>query len=341
MPAAERYSRADAKAWARENYRGVCDVIIPSFTSDLRGLNEAGIRHDVRRNIELGFWGALLVSEVGTTLDEMRRFMEIAVDEAAGRHYFLLHGTFDTVEDTIALTKDAAAIGVDGLLLGHPNSFYPASGGELYEYTRHVCESVDLGVVLFAAHHWNFDRLDISGYPLSVLLDAARLENVVAVKYEVGRPGATGTYEAFKALADADVLVSDPFEPNAPIWTDVFEMPWMGTSNYEYYGDSMPRMLNALNSGRREEALEIYWKVQPARATRGAEQATFAGANFIHRYLWKFQAWLNGYNGGPLRQPAMKLSDGQMRRVADGLRRAGIVDCQEDFAEYFRSRNPS
>ena len=32
----------------------------------------------------LGFWGALLVSEAGTTLDEMRRFMEIAIDEAGG-----------------------------------------------------------------------------------------------------------------------------------------------------------------------------------------------------------------------------------------------------------------
>lgn len=341
MPAAQSYDRADAKAWARENFNGVCNVIIPSFTSDLRGLNEAGIRHDVRRNIELGFWGALLVSEVGTTLDEMRQFMEIAVDEAKGRHYFLLHGTFDTTDQIISMTKDAKAIGVDALLLGHPNSFYPATAADLAAYTRHVVESVDLGVVLFAAHHWNFERLDVAGYPLDVLRDAAGLENVVAVKYEVGRPGATGTYEAFKTLSSTGVLVSDPFEPNAPIWTEVFDMPWMGTSNYEYYGDAMPRMLDALNGGRRDEAMEIYWKVQPARTTRGSEQATFSGANFIHRYLWKFQAWLNGYNGGPLRQPAMKLSDGQMRRVADGLRRAGIADCQESFADYFVSRNPA
>ena len=45
-------------------------------TDDLGSLNEAAIRHDVRRNIELGFWGALLVSEAGTTLDEMRRRVE-------------------------------------------------------------------------------------------------------------------------------------------------------------------------------------------------------------------------------------------------------------------------
>ena len=79
------YTRSEAKQWAAETFHGACNVIIPSYSSDLRSLNEAGIRHDVRRNIELGFWGTLLVSEGGTTADEMRRFMEIAVDEAAGR----------------------------------------------------------------------------------------------------------------------------------------------------------------------------------------------------------------------------------------------------------------
>lgn len=335
------YGRPEAKEWAHEHMKGVCDVIIPSYRSDLTGLNEAGIRHDVRRNIELGFWGALLVSEAGTTRDEMRQFMEIAVDEAQGRHYFLLHGTFDTLEDQQAMAKDARAIGLNGVLLGYPNSFYPRSPGDLLEYTSRFCEGVDLGVVLFCAHHWNFERLDRSGFPMEVILDAAAVENVMAIKYEVGRPGAVGTYECFKALADKDIVVSDPFEANAPIWTDLFGMQWMGTSNYEYYGDRMPRMLDALNSGRRQEGMKIYWQVQPARTARGSEQATFAGANFIHRYLWKYQAWLNGFNGGPLRQPVMKLSDGQMRRLADALRRAGIADPQEDLGSFFAGRNPA
>jgi 4-hydroxy-tetrahydrodipicolinate synthase len=332
------YHRSEAKGWAQEHLRGVCDVILPSFTSDLTGLNEAGIRHDVRRNMELGFSGALLVSETATTHQEMRQFMEIAVDEAHGEHQLLLQGTFDTADDIIAMAKEAKAIGIDALLLGHPNNLYPVSADELAEYTRYVCEAVDLGVVLFCAHHWNFDRIDPSGYPLPVLVEATGMENVVAVKYEVGRPGAVGTYEAFKALRDTGVLVSDPFEANLPIWTELFEMPWMGTSNYEYFGASIPKMHAALLGGRRDEALELYWRIQPARTTRLAEQATFGGANFIHRYLWKYQAWLNGFNGGPIRQPSMKLADGQMRRLADALRRAGIADPTEPIADFFVGR---
>src|SRR5918994_7743609 len=105
MPRQPEYTRAEAKSWARDTFRGACNVIIPSYTADLRSLNESAIRHDVRRNMELGFWGALLVSEAGTTLDEMRQFMEIAVDEARGRHHFLLHGTFDTAEDVVAMAE--------------------------------------------------------------------------------------------------------------------------------------------------------------------------------------------------------------------------------------------
>ena len=64
------------------------------------------------------------------------------------------------------------------------------------------------------------------------------------------------------------------------------------------------------------------------------------GSNFVHRYLWKFQAWLNGYNGGPIRQPAMKLSESQMRTSAEGARKAGIAPGDEPFADFFVGRNP-
>lgn len=336
MPA---YTRSEAKSWARETFRGACNVIIPSYTADLRALNETAIRHDVRRNIELGFWGALLVSEAGTTHDEMRRFMEIAVDEAAGGHRFLLQGVFDTARDIVALANDAAAIGVDGMLLGHPNSFYPTSASELERYTAEVCAATDLAVVLFVVEHSNLRRLDERGFPAGVLARLVEIDTVVAVKYEVGRHQTVGTWDCFRHLQDADVLLSDPMEFNAPIWVDRFGMQWMGTSNYEYYGGYVPRLLDLLHDGRTDEAMEAYWSIQPARTARAATMNT-GGANFVHRYLWKFQGWLNGYNGGPLRQPTMKLSDSLMRTSVDGLRRAGRDVADEPFADFFAGRHP-
>ena len=67
-----RYQRHEARDWARENMHGLANVVIPSYTRDLKALNEQGIRHDIRKVIEYGFWGTLLVSEVAITLDEYR-----------------------------------------------------------------------------------------------------------------------------------------------------------------------------------------------------------------------------------------------------------------------------
>jgi dihydrodipicolinate synthase/N-acetylneuraminate lyase len=341
MAAGERVAPADAKAWAHEHWRGVCNVIIPSYRADLRGLNEAGIRHDVRRNIELGFWGALLVSEAGTTRAEMRRFMEVAVDEARGRHSFVLQGSFDTLEDMLAVCADGRAIGVDGLLMAYPNSFHPSTVEELSAFTRAVCEGTELPVVLFCAPHYNFERLDPSGFPLAVWQELASIPNVVAAKYEVGHPGVVGSRQAFEVLAGSGLLVCDPYEPNLLLWDEMFGTQWVGTSNYEYYGDTVPRYLQARRAGRRDEALALYWQLQPARVTREALRAQAAGANFNHRYLWKYQAWLQGYNGGPLRAPAMKLTDAQMRRAADGLVAAGLLaEPPKDLGEFFVGRNP-
>lgn len=335
------YTKDTAKDWAREIFQGVCNVIIPSYTADLKSINEKGIRHDVRRNIDLAFWGALLVSEAGTTMAEMRQFMEIAVDEAKGRHRFLLHGTFDTADDIVKMAGEARQVGVDGLLLGHPNSFYAKDADELYDYISYVCERTELAVVLFAASHWNFTRLHPSGYPPQVLAKAADLPNVVAVKYEVGRPGIAGDYEFWKMIKGKRVLFSDPFEAHSPLTVELFGQQWMGTSNYEYFGAAVPQFFKLLREGQYERAMKIYWQIQPARAARFGEQATFSGANFIHRYLWKYQAWLNGYNGGPVRQPVMKLNDAQMRRMRDALVRSGLEPTQEEPSKFFVGRNPA
>ncbi|MGH2373640.1 MAG: dihydrodipicolinate synthase family protein, partial [bacterium] len=72
------YKRADAKAWAREHMRGVCNVVMPTFTADVRSLNLEAIRHDLRRSAELGFWGSLLASECGATHEEMKEFVRFA-----------------------------------------------------------------------------------------------------------------------------------------------------------------------------------------------------------------------------------------------------------------------
>ncbi len=56
--------------------------------------------------------------------------------------------------------------------------------------------------------------------------------------------------------------------------------------------------------------------------------------------VWKYQAWLNGFNGGPLRQPTMKIRDPHMRQLSDGLKRSGLEVTADPDREFFVGRNP-
>jgi dihydrodipicolinate synthase/N-acetylneuraminate lyase len=334
-----KYRKNDAKAWARDSWHGLCNVIIPSYSSDLKRLNEKGIRHDVRRNIECGFWGALLVSEAATTDEEYVEFMEIAVDEAKGRHSFLLHGCFDTADDVVRMAKEAERIGVDGLLLGHPAAFYPQSEKELYDYTEYVCSRTNLAVVGFAQPHWNFQRLHPSGYPPNVMLQAAKLDNLVACKFEVG--GITGHYDFWRQIRNTNVLYSDPMEANFPVSVELFDQQWSGTSGYEIFGAELPKLFKLLRDGKHDEAMVAYWRIDPVRQMRSQQSAYMSGSHFINRSLWKYWAWLNGYNGGPMRQPVSKVADTQMRQARDAMARAGFNLKDESFADFFVGRNPA
>ena len=58
--------------------------------------------------------------------------------------------------------------------------------------------------------------------------------------------------------------------------------------------------------------MELYWQIQPARQASMQAMGMLAGSNFLHRMLWKYQGWLSGFNGGPLRTPTMRLNDRQV-----------------------------
>jgi dihydrodipicolinate synthase/N-acetylneuraminate lyase len=328
------YRKAEAKDWAREHMKGVCNVIMPTFTSDLRSLNERAIRHDVQREIELGF--------CGTTKAEYQQFLVFAVDEAKGRLKVVVHGSFDTIDDVIEISRYAETAGAHTLLLSYPPTFYPSNDDDIFEYTTKVLDATQLATVLFSVHQWNFDRVHPGCLSPQLLGRLADAPNAVAVKCEGGPPG-NGSLVEFLDICGNRLLISDPREYNSPGWVKLFGMQWMGTSNFEYFGGAVPQYFKAMHEGRWKEALEIYWKIHPARSTRLADMQSFAGANFIHRASWKYQGWLNGFNGGPLRMPVMRLMDAPTRRLRDAAVKSGLVSENADTSldSYYRGRNPA
>ncbi|MFB7325006.1 dihydrodipicolinate synthase family protein [Streptomyces sp. NPDC056190] len=335
-----KFEAGSARSWAMERLRGVSGCVMPSFTPDQTALNEEAIRHDIRRERELGFTGFLIVGECGTTAEEFERFVEIAVDEAGDDMVTIVQAAAGTLAQNVALTAMAAGKGVDLVMPSYPIGFYPQDPAEIVAYTRAVAQASGMGVIVFAMNLWNFTRLHPSGFApawLEEIVDT--IPNVVAIKNEMGDPGVAGLAEVFRRFSDR-VLVSDPLEMNAPAWASTFGMPWMGTSNYEYFGDVVPRIhALAQDKGTADEAMALYWSVHPARAaSSGLMKESNAGTSFVHRLLWKYQGWLQGFNGGPVRSPHSRLHDRQMQHLRSAALASGMAVTDDADALFFTGR---
>lgn len=335
------YRKSEAREWAKQKMRGVANVIHPTFTHDLQRLNEKAIRFDVNKEIEYGFWGALLVAETATTFDEYIQFTEWAADEAKGKLYLVHHASFNTLEENIRAVQAAESAGADVILLSYPASFYPKSSQEIYEYTKAFCDSTNLGVILFPVPYWNFERFHPAGFAPDLTRRLVEdVPNIVAIKAEQGMPTLAGFIQTHKELSDK-VLVTFPVEDQGLPLSSILDMPFMGTSNTEYYGPMIPKIFAMIQEGQFSQAMDLYWQIHPARRANAAAMSSIAGANFIHRYLWKYQGWLSGFNGGPLRQPTMRITQPQMASLRQGLVASGLPVTDDTDDAFFIGRNPA
>lgn len=333
------YTRGEVKERARATWHGMTNVTLPSFTSNFAGLAEQAIRHDVRLAAEMGYWGTLVASECGTTVNEYIRFMEIAANAAPDGFRSVAHLSFSTVDEMRRVAQAAESLGCEAALVSYPPSFQPTSAAEIVSFTRDLADATDLALILFAVPTWGWRTLHPSQFPPEAVAEMAKFETAAAVKYEANTPGLiAGLADLLRRCGD-DVLVQCPKEEHAPGLVEWFGMQWMGTSAYESFGDRPARWFSMLHDGRFDEAMELYWSYQSAREAKGAFHGTFGGANLIHRVGWKYLSWLQGYNGGLLRMPQMRLNPNQMRGLRAGCANSGF-DLPPDDAAFHAGRNP-
>lgn len=334
------YRKKEAREWAREHLRGVANVVIPSFTGDLKGLNEKGIRHDIKKELEYGFAGTLLVSEVTITIDEYRQFFEIANDESKGRLKLIHHAAFNTLADNIEAVRAAEQNGGELILLSYPPNFYAESPQDIYDYTKAFCDATELAVLLFPVPHWGFDRVhpsDIQASLIRRLIDDC--PNVAAIKAEGGMPSIMGHIECNR-LFGKEVVITCPLEKDMIALAQVLPIQFSGTSNTEYLGPMIPRIFALLEKGEFDEATRLYWQINPARKANAVMSNYMSQTNFIHRMQWKYMGWLQGFNGGPLRQPTMRLNDASMNTLRQGLVKSKLTPTESPDREFFIGRNP-
>jgi 4-hydroxy-tetrahydrodipicolinate synthase len=174
-----QYTRADAKAAAREAFTGIWAAATTPFGAD-GGVDHAALGRDVRHLIEtLGvsgiFCGGVMGEFWALTGRERTEVVRTVVDACDGDVPVLAHTGHHAAAEAIELSRDAAAVGADFVVLINP--YYPVSSADgLRAWFLEVLDAVDIGV-------WLFDT-SYSGVvlPLDLIDHLADVEHVCGIE---------------------------------------------------------------------------------------------------------------------------------------------------------------
>ena len=315
-----KYDKADAKAYAREHFRGVWAATMTPFRPGDLALDEPGMRANLRhwiRTLELG--GLFVTGKQGEyfsmSVPERKRTFELAVEEADGRCGIVTSCSDTNLDVVLELARHSQAIGADWIVVHSPVLHFGADTDEtIYEYYRHLCEQLDIGVAL-----WNHPDC---GYVMSPQLCAriAELPNVVAIKYSVPRE----LYAELTRLAGHLIQVSTASEEE---WLDnVVELGW------RLYLCSTPPFLLQTATDRRindytrlafagdaSRAREVRDSLNPAREAFRASRPR--GKPQAHSKYW---LELLGQVGGPVRRPLLALTEAEKAVTRDAFAASGL-----------------
>ncbi len=313
-----KYSKLDAKDYARQNMKGIWAAALQPFTPDL-AIDEAGFRRNLRHWIDdLGIDGFFVAGKQGEffsmSLAERKRVFEIAVEETAtGKSATILSCSDQNMDTVLDLARHAEAIGADYIVVHAPILHFVTDRDEtIYEYYRYIAEQVNIGIAM-----WSHPD---SGYLMSPQLCAriAELPNIVAIKYSVPRE----MYAELTRIAGDKVIVSTASEEE---WFDnIVELNWR-----LYLCSSPPYLIQTKNDrrmhdytrlafeGKVEEARKIRDSLDPVR--KALRSTRPGGKPQAHQKYWQE---LLGQVGGPVRRPMINLTEAEKEAT-----RAAFAEC--------------
>lgn len=322
--ASPRYSRSEAKAYARNNLRGVWGAIPYPFTLDDE-LDEPGLRRNIRYCIDNhlldGIYCGHFMSEFWSlTTGERKRAAEIVVDECRGHIPIMIHTGHTSVKESVELSQHAEHIGADYLAIGNPY-FMAYSEEQIYAYFQAISERTSAAILIT---NTGYTGIVLTPEMISRLAD---LENVVAVK---NSPKLPHTLETLRLAGDR-IIVSSPDES---IWYSLMTEHGCRV----YMSSAAPYLLQkpgytplkdytalAIN-GRTEEAAAIAQSLEPARAVfnKWLREPWPARRVMPIAYL-KTWSELLGMTGGAVRPPLLQTTPAEREELRQDLVSVGLL----------------
>jgi 4-hydroxy-tetrahydrodipicolinate synthase len=314
-----KYSKKDAKTYAREHMKGIWAAALMPFKADL-SIDEDGFRRNVVHwTEELGIDGLFIAGKQGEffsmSIEERKRAFDLAVAACAGRGATIMSCSDQNMDVVIDLARHAQKVGADYIVVHAPVlHFFKAHDETVLNYYRTIASKVDIGIAL-----WSHPD---SGYVMSPQLcnQLADIENVVAIKYSVERP----MYKELTRLAGDRILVSTASEEE---WFDnIVELGWQ-----LYLCSSPPYLLQSAADRRMRTYTDLAFsgKVEEARAVRDSLNPVRAALRstrppekpHAHQKYWQE---LLGQVGGAVRPPLLALTEEERAATRRAFEACGL-----------------
>ncbi len=314
-----KYSKSEAKDYAREHMRGIWAAALNPFREDF-SLNEEGLRANIRHWVDdLGIAGLFIAGKQGEffsmSLAERKRNFEIAVEETAGKAGTIMSASDQNFDTVLELALHAQNVGADYVVVHAPVLHFVTYPDDIvYNYYKTLCEKLDIGIAM-----WSHPD---SGYLMSPELCArvAELPNIVAIKYSVPRD----MYVRLSHLVGDKIHVSTAAEHD---WLDnIEELDWK-----LYLCSSPPYQLQTKNDQRMNEYTRLAFEGKFAQARKVRDsldpvRAAFAASKPADKPQAHGKYWqeLLGQVGGPVRPPMLQLSEEEKAITREALAGCGL-----------------
>ena len=233
-------------------FTGTGTALVTPFQAD-GSLDERAMRQLVGRQIEAGIDFLVPCGTTGEsptlTREEHLRVVQITVEAAKGKVPVLAGAGGYNTSEVIALARDLAARGADGILSVTPYYNKPTQEG-LFQHYRAIAEAVSLPVILYSVQ----GRTGVNIEPATVKR-LAEIENVIGIKEASGNVSQMAAI--LNAVPDDFIVLSGDDAITLPV------VSLGGRGVISVVSNEIPAEMSQL--------------------TRLALQGDFAGARAIHR----------------------------------------------------------
>jgi 4-hydroxy-tetrahydrodipicolinate synthase len=298
-------------------FRGTYTVLITPFTADGAAVDLAALARLVEFQIAEGIDGLIPLGSTGEFLsvsrEERTAITECVVRTAAGRVPVLMGTGAEDTREVVALSREAEALGADGVMIIPPYYSVPTED-ELFHHYKTVADAIGIPIMVYN----NPATANVDLLPATL----ARLSTIPNCKYVK-----ESTLEVTR-VRDIVALCEDRMEVFAGVLG--YESAWLGAIGWVAVCSNVaPRLSRemfaaAAFEANRDQALPLYRKLAPLLPWVG-------GPRYVSGTKAAFR--LMGMEMGAPRPPRLPLPAADLPALARVLQDIGVMPASRAAAE--------